>query len=587
MATLQGSAERTLRNLRDMSLSQKIAIGLGALLVAGSLAWMLQWSARSDLTPLLSQPLSGEELAQIQSGLSELGVNYRVEGGQVLVPSASDRRALLAQLSQSGRMPADTSISFAQLVQETNPWISNQENDRRWSVALKAEIERVLLQFNGVRGASVLLNVASATRSFSRQQPEASASVTLTMASGEPVGRNLALAAARLVSGAVRGLPLRNVQVLDSNGRAALDWDDEEPGGVSGLLRLCREIERATAAKIAAQLGFDRQVRVDVSCELEHSTLRQESSKPEEGVKIEESTMTSSTGSARSAAAPGVQPNVALDAGGGGRQEQNTTETGELRYQPGMTTISTHTPAGQVKRLSAAINLPYSYLARVYAMNNPNATPSEADIQKIFENHRSRIVAHVAKLLVPPSEEQVAVDWYYDDVAPQAEAASAPAAAAMSFEVLKTFGPGAGLVGLALLSFMLMFRMSRAADRTESMGLELGLPKDAIEAARRAAEDLERVRSIPRPRGAGGGGASDVRVAGESPPPEPVVIIEDEPAPVVMQRGRAVEAVLEGHEIDQDTVQVSGMIDQVALAAQKDEESIAGLLEHWITRPQS
>lgn len=578
MASLQETTQRALGHLRSMTLSQKAAVFLGAVLVGASLLWMVQWSSRSELTPLLTQSLAPDELARMQTGLSAIGQTYRVSGSQILVPASADRSVLLAQLQQSGQMPADTSLGFAELVKEANPWISNQESDRRWTVALKGELERVLKAFAGVRDAKVFLNLSAPARSFSRNAPESTASVTLILASGESVSRNLALAAARLVSGAVRGLPLRNVQIVDGSGRPALDWDDESSDSGSGLLRLARDIERSTARKISSQLGFDSAVLVNVFCELEHKSERTDSVKTEDGAAIQRSEVESETRNNRAAGQPGVQPNVGVAVNAGAAADQTTRSTTlDIRMQPSTTTRSEVAPAGQIRRLSAAINLPYSFLARVYALNNPDApAPIEKDIEALFATYKTRVAAHVAKLLVPPEEEQVAVDWYYDALQPPATAPAA-GAAETGLDLARRFGPGAGLVGLALISLLLLLRMARRGGASDTLGLELGLPQEAIDAARRAAADLKTVAGEPASAGAAGTHVPRSAAAAGGP---------SAGQPAGIPTGLAADSVLEAQEIDEDTIAVSGMIEQITRRVSEDSAAVAGLVETWIQGPR-
>jgi len=77
------------------------------------------------------------------------------------------------------------------------------------------------------------------------------------MKHGDEVPRALALAAARLVSGAVAGLPAHNVEVLDATGKVALTWDEEQDAATVLDRKLARE-EQRYAAKIASRSPIPR-----------------------------------------------------------------------------------------------------------------------------------------------------------------------------------------------------------------------------------------------------------------------------------------------------------------------------------------
>jgi len=572
MAGLQSTLEGAARNLREMTPSQKAAIILGGLLVCASLVWMVQWAAVPEMTPLISQDLSDEELAHIRSGLDVMREPYRVSGSRVLVHATANRGAIMAQLQQMDKMPTDLATGFAEMVRESNPWLSQEENNKRWTVALKTELERVLRQFNGVRQAHVFLNLNGREKSFSRNAAENKASITLISKTGEPISRTLAMAAARLVSGAVRGLPLRNVEVVDGNGRAALEWDAESPDSAAALQRLQKEVERDAASKISRQLDFDRNVRVNVQVVLDSAARTENESRPIEGVEVSSTSTEKVSSKARSGAA-GIEANVGASVSeSGGEGETERSETKEAKFQPGVAQTVVTNPSGAIKQISAAIALSHSYLAGVVRRKNPDKKEVlESDIQAEFALQKPRIENQIAKLVLPQEARQVAVDWYYD--AAEAEAPPAQGAAMdSSLELAQRYGPAAGLGTLAVVALGFMLRMAKRGGTVETLGVELGLPRDALDAARKAAADLS-----ARAGEAGSAARSDGGAAAR-----PARRAEAPAAAIPIPLGSAAEGVLEGQEIEERMVQITNMIDQVGRMAEEDEEGVAALVERWV-----
>ena len=579
MASLHQSLTRATAQLRDMSTSQRVAIVLGLALVAGSLAWMAQWAATPEMTPLLEMDLAPEDVARMRAGLQLMNEPVEVVGQRVLVRASANRQALLAQLQQTDSMPADTSAGFGALVQQSNPWISQEENNRRWTVALQDELKRVLAQFEGVKQASVFLNLNARERGFSRTYPDASASVTLHMRAGQPVPRSLALAAAQLVSGAVRGLPRERVQVIDGAGRPALDWSDETPEGVPALHRLQREKESELETKIRRQLAFDPRALVNVQVVLSHTRSAQETAEAKEGVVVEENTTESTTTRSSRAGQPGVEPNVGVAAASGDSGDTTRSESRDSKFQPGYERRTTETPAGEVKSISAAINLSYSYLASVHQRRTQSTDPPPPDaITALFTEQEKRIKDQIAKLMLPQKVEQVAVSWYDDFEPATATASGGPAetvtATSDGLSIAGRYAPLSGLALLALLALGMMWRMARRTDAADEMGIELGLPQEAVEAARRAAQDLASHTYVRRP---GGAGASAGRAAGGAVAED---VGREPPAPLPM--GEPAEGVLEAQEIDESTAQIHNMIKQVSDLANQEDEVIAGLVERWM-----
>ncbi|RMF78716.1 MAG: hypothetical protein D6744_09815 [Planctomycetota bacterium] len=558
MAGFQETLHKAATHLRGMTLSQRLAILLGVVLVAGSLAWMVQWAATPEYTPLLNQSFSPEDLATISSGLDTLGEPYRIVGSQVLVPASTNTSGLIARLQQANKLPADTSIGFEQLVAEANPWISQAENTRRWTLAMQTELEQVLSRFTGVRRANVFLNLNAQKATFSRFQPANTASVTLTMDGGAPVPRALALSAARLVAGAVRGLPVENVQVVDSTGRPALDWDDEVDGSLSSLARRQKQLERDTAAKIASQLDYIPDLKVNVQVVLDHTSSNSHETATSDGAVTRKRSYEEQRSDAQRGGQPGVQPNVGAAAVTSASGTQETRTESEQEFQPSIRDTQQSKPAGSVDKIFAAVSISRAYLEGVYRLNNPDADPpTETQIEETFLRQRDRIVRQITKLVYPPSAEQIAVDWHYGPVAIAAEqdSASEVIGAGVSLDLLRRYGPASGLGALALVALFLTMRMARSSVSGEAFGMELGLPKEAIEAAKRAAADI---KQAPTASAAGG-----------------------EPPPAAQPVGVAGDALFEGQEIDDETARVEKMLAQVSEMIEADGDLVAGMVEKW------
>lgn len=579
MASYQRNIENAFRHLRELSASQRLAIVFGVALVAGSLIWMGQWAATPEMTPLLNQTLTSEEIAQIRVGLTAIKEPFKVEGSQVLVRADANLPALWAGLGQMDKLPSDTSQGFAQRVKDANPWLPQEENDRRWAVAQKEELERMIRQLSGVKSATVGLTLSANNRSFARTQPESKASVVITPRGGEQVSRTLAMAVARLVSGSLRDVPLKNVEVIDgTNNRPALDWENDDLAGGGGLALLQQKVERETAAKIEEQLSYDSKVRVSVQAVIDRAARTEARTEPIEGVATEEIATEQASNKARSAAPNGVQANTGATAESTGNDGESTTSSSkETRYQAGVSNTTTTNPAGSLKQVFAAIALSHSYLEGIHRKRNPDAkAASEADIQKIFDEQKTRIENQVAKLVFPPDPKQVAVDWYYD--MPLAEvAAPATAGVEVGLDLAARYGPASGLGLLALLSLGLVMKMAKQRGTAESLASETGLPKEAIEAARRAAEGL----SPNAPLGDGAGSATTARGGRAAGGHDAIAMVE--PAEVIpLPLGTAAEGVLDAQEVDEGTVQIHKMIEQVNQLTSEDDESMASLVEKWV-----
>ena len=570
MGALQKTIAEILSRLRDISASQRLVLVLGGALIAVSLLWLAHWAASPEYVPLLEESLSPEELASVRSGLDSMGQEYEQRGNQVFVPASTNMRAVIAQLQQQEQLPNNTSSSFAALVEKSDPWISQAENTRRWAFALQKELERTLEWMDGVSKARVFLNLSEGRRAISRVAPRSSAGVTLIMKNGDRVPRPLALSAARLVSGAVAGLQMRDVEVVDGSGALALDWEQEgDPANT--LERLRRQHEQEYTERIR-RLIPDPDVLVSVVVELVSTTSRTDSETPIDGVIRQEETTNERLTRGNTSNQPGVQPNVGVAAGSGGMTESSEKDTVRSEFQTGLARRSESTPAGGIQRVAAAIRLSSSYLDAVYRRANPDADPpTDKELETIFEAERRRVVGQVARLVKPEGEDNVAVEWYWDTaLAP--DAMGPTGTLDVSLDVAKRYGPQSGLALLALIALGMMLRMAKKPDSGDSFGLELGLPKEAIDAARAAAADVgvvagRRSRSSSRAHVAGGGG-------------DGIETIDS----TEVEQASATEGMLVAQEVDASTVQTRKMLDQVSEMTQSDPETISDLVEQWVQR---
>jgi flagellar M-ring protein FliF len=580
MARLQQIIAQILVRLRDINMSQRVALLLGGALVAVSLVWLAHWAASPELVPLLpGQDLQAEELTMVRAGLDSLGEKYEIRGSRVFISPNANRTALLAQLQLSEKLPANTSAGFAALVKESDPWISQEENNRRWTYALQNEVERVLRQFQGVKTASVFLNLNAQQRTYARTQPPSSASVTLGMKNGEPVPKALALAAARLVSGAVAGLSPRNVQVLDAGGGAALDWEGEQDP-TNTLHRERRKLEQEYTDKIRQQVP-DPKALVSVVVELVTTTSNTHTARPIEGGTVSEESTEDTSIRAKRSEAPGVQPNVAIAAGAGGADETRKQTTKKEEFRPGLETKVEATPAGDVRQVSAAISLSSSYLENIFRRTNPDAkAPTEADLNTIFEAERARLANQIQRLGKPQSEENVAIARYYDTSAGPVQAGPT-GTLDQTWDLARKYGPQSGLGLLALVALGMMLRLAKKSDTSESFGLELGLPKEAIEAAKAAAEDLADVTTQiaveKRRPGASARPVSGAALVGGTTSGEVTGLSE-------VGQAAATEGMLVAQEVDPATVQTRKMLEQVAEMVNSDSDTVSTLLEQWIQK---
>ncbi len=208
---------QTQEHLKGLSVSQRLAIGSCVALIAVALLWLVNWAQDPAMVPLLDQPMTDEEVAAITTELDSRGVEYQMSGSRVMVP-ADDRYSLKGCLAEQQLLPSDTSIGFAKIIENNNAFLSADQQNRRWTLALSNELARTLANFSWIRSARVFINDAQKRR-ISGPSIRPSASVNVTLKSGAELDENCVQAIANLVSGPVPGMEAHDVHIIDSSGR--------------------------------------------------------------------------------------------------------------------------------------------------------------------------------------------------------------------------------------------------------------------------------------------------------------------------------------------------------------------------------
>lgn len=547
MEFLSAQARQIAQQLRTMSVSQRIALFLLLIVVAGGMWSLVRWGAEPDWAPLLDQAFNPTEIQRVQAELRVAGVPSRVEGDRVLIRGGEDeRQRLQAVLSERGALPADTSLGYAALVRENSVFISEQRS--RWLECrgLEAELSAVLRRFKGVRDARVLVTIPQ-KRGFSRVESAAGASVALTLEAGQELDAQRVLAIANFVSGAVPGLDLSAVKITD--GKRFYRPPDDREQMPTELLEQQRRIEDHYMQKVYDQLRHIDGVVVNV-----HAWLRSASQKSQQEVYgppvvQRETSTTEETTSAGRSAEPAVRPNTRAgvsDAGSGASSVREENDTTYSERRDVKTTIVDEL-RGSVEKLAASVSVPRSYLARIATSAAPGMEKIEdAAIEKIAGVELPRIKSLVRPLLGAVAEDQVAVDWYFDP--PET---SGPAAAEEEESLASTalaYAPKALLGLLAATSLFFVLRMARQAQSAMSPSVRAAEGRAGKPASGEEATTLQ---------------AASTGVAGD---------VGDGATP----GGPA------GPELDENTRRSQQIVKQIGQMVREDPRAVATIVEQWV-----
>lgn len=552
MERLQQLLVQIQKQLGVLSVSQRVSIGLCAALIAGSLIWLTQWSSAPEMVPLVNHDFSYEELGAAEEALRSGGHPFEIRGTRIYVRE-SERSNLKRVLYSAQALPNERLFDMESVVTDPNPFQSPEARTYAQNYAKGNELAKIIATYPAVRKASVLIN-PSQRRRIGAESDVPTATVSVTLAPGKDMTPELVEGFAKLVCGAVAGLKPHNVYVNDARTGETYNVPRPEDAVSFDYLRVQQKHEAHLQQKILRKLADIPNVRVAVSVELDTSKKVRQSTKYEAPQIRTESTQSSEQGSSVEAGETGVQPNLgtAVVDSGSSSQRSTTEDTTTEYYEPKLSETETvEQPPMAVRRTTAAIGIPRSFLVGVYQAKYPNSEPPKDDDKTfitIRDEEVARVKAGVEKIVMARSANDVQVDVYPDVTWGETGGAFTPApvplAAAQAGEsfdpigLARSYGPQAGLALLAITSLFMMMRI-----------------------ARRPAETV--APSMPR--------------RDEPPEEEPILTARAHP----VGQAEVSESLLVGREVDDLTLRYEEIGTEVARMVEADPEGAADLIRRW------
>lgn len=350
------------RLLGNLSISQRITIGLVATLVLVGIFALVHWHKESDFKPLFTG-LTAEDAAGIVQKLKENGVEYRLPeaGGAVLVPSA--RLAEMRLSMAAADLPKTGRIGF-ELFDKSSLGATEFTEHVNYRRAVEGELERSVMSLAEVEQARVHITFPKDSVFLDAQQP-AKASVLVKIRPGARLAPQNVQAINHLVASAVEGLSPDAVSVLDMNGnllgrpKPAGTLDGPEPS--EAVLDYRHKVEADLLAKINATLepllGAEKfRAGVSVECDFSGGEQSEEIFDPTRSVMLSSQRTEDSAGATGASGVPGTASNLPRPSsrpGGAGNRTSRLTEN--IAYQTSRTVRKTRLPAGGIRKMSLSV----------------------------------------------------------------------------------------------------------------------------------------------------------------------------------------------------------------------------------------
>ncbi|HMO13584.1 MAG TPA: flagellar basal-body MS-ring/collar protein FliF [Pirellulaceae bacterium] len=291
MRTIRAFLDQTLAVWKESTSAARFGIILLLLICLGAIVGVGIWSAQPNYVTLASN-LEPNKSAMLMAALDQANISYQIKGAGSLI--LVDKR----YFDQASILAGSRGISPHEVdLESTSPWMDpvNQQNVLRRN--LEKQLSRSIQQFASIESATVHLSIPE-RQPFLRHSSPPTASVILTLASGQRFNEATALAVAQTVANAVPGMRPEQVAISDTAGN--LYSNDESLGRLTKQeeYRINRERELTHKAQMLLLnfLGVGN-ARVEITADFSFPEARTTTKEfdPEKRVAISETIDTSST----------------------------------------------------------------------------------------------------------------------------------------------------------------------------------------------------------------------------------------------------------------------------------------------------
>ncbi len=203
---------------------------------------------------LLIGGLSEEEAGAVTSKLEELGIPYKVgAGNRIYIPVKYNVYEVRMKLASAGVLRGDKGY---ELIEQGGLGATSFDKQVRYQIALQGELERSIKTIRGIRAARVHLVLPKYTYYVRGNMTEPRAAVLVVLDPGVELTREQIKGIMELVAGAVEGLKLENVKVIDQYSRVLSDrvLADMNTMMATSKLELKMELEKYYREKIKSTL---------------------------------------------------------------------------------------------------------------------------------------------------------------------------------------------------------------------------------------------------------------------------------------------------------------------------------------------
>lgn len=347
--------------------SQKVSLIGSVFAVCAVLITVIYFSSKPKMT-LLYANLPSEEAAKVMEFLHTKKVSYELSdaGRSIMVPGDKVYELRLSLAAAGIPRASDTAggVGF-EIFDKATFGMSDFMQKANYYRALQGELARTIRQMAEIEEARVMI-VVPEDRLFRSEKREAKASVFVKLRQNRSLNEGQVQAIRFLVANGVEGLQVDRVAVVDGNGRALAQNQQNNTlmAANSNQLEIVNAYEerlREKAQSMLDQVLGPGQAVVRISTELDFDALQETSEKfdPQSAVVRTESATNESTKSKTEAAGgvSGTTPNLegSKTAAASPTSSEESRETTNNTYEINRTVETRQRATGNIKRLTVAV----------------------------------------------------------------------------------------------------------------------------------------------------------------------------------------------------------------------------------------
>lgn len=350
---------------KELSKRKKIAFGV---IFAGIIAAVIFAGISLGTTKyaVLFSNLNSTDSANVYKQLQSDKIDAKVQGNSILVPKDQVDKVRMQVLSE---VQITNGSQGFELLDKSSFGTTDEQMKITYQRALQGELERTIKGFSEVQDARVHLVIPDDT-AFEKDTDPGSASVTLKLKPGQSLTKDQVKSVIALVSGAVKNVPAKNIQVMDDNMNLLSDdlYTDKNNGEQSTTSadkqqQLQKQYEENLQKRLQSMLetvyGKDK-VKVTVNTELDFDDVQQDSTTydPKSVIVSEnDKKSTSNSGDNSGTSNSPVDNNMTNSTASSNGNNLSTSEETTKNYDVSKVEQKTIKAPGAVKRLTASVAL--------------------------------------------------------------------------------------------------------------------------------------------------------------------------------------------------------------------------------------